>query len=403
MGCKKLYLESMEALACTATVVACTPREDGGFDVETDRTTLFPEGGGQRSDTGTMDGARISHCREESGTVLHKTDRPFAPGDTVHIEADAAVRRLHTQQHTGEHLLSFAYHHLFGAENIGFHMSADSATIDLDRMLTDAEIAQGEAYANELVWSDRAVRIFTVDAAALPGLPLRKKNEALTGDVRIVEIEGGEMCTCCGTHFTHTAPVGLIKVLEHARYKQGCRLTFACGALALQHFEAENRMLRRTAARLSAKPAGVLEAVIRREAQLADQQAALRQKNVQLAALYAERLLAESTACAGFRLAAAVLPGEIDLCRAAAESLCAAGDVLAVLLSAEGTRFRYVCMAGARCPVDCRAAAKRLRESLGAKGGGSEKAAQGSFEYSGAHGALLEKIGEVLADGCLAP
>ena len=49
------------------------------------------------------------------------------------------------------------------------------------------------------------------------------------------------------------------------------------------------------------------------------------------------------------------------------------------------------------------AAAKRLCESLGAKGGGSEKAAQGSFEYGGAHGALLEKIGEVLADGCLAP
>ena len=95
------------------------------------------------------------------------------------------------------------------------------------------------------------MRIFTVAAAALPGLPLRKKNEALTGDVRIVEIEGGEMCTCCGTHFTHTAPVGLIKVLEHARYKQGCRLTFVCGALALRHFEAENSMLRRTAARLS--------------------------------------------------------------------------------------------------------------------------------------------------------
>lgn len=64
MGCKKLYLESMEALACTASVVACTPREDGGFDVETDRTTLFPEGGGQRSDTGMMDGARCpADCR----------------------------------------------------------------------------------------------------------------------------------------------------------------------------------------------------------------------------------------------------------------------------------------------------------------------------------------------------
>ena len=63
MGCKKLYLESMEALACTASVVACTPREDGGFDVETDRTTLFPEGGGQRSDTGMMEEMRRRSLR----------------------------------------------------------------------------------------------------------------------------------------------------------------------------------------------------------------------------------------------------------------------------------------------------------------------------------------------------
>ena len=268
MGCKKLYLEHMDVLACTAAVTACTPRRDGGFDVETDRTPLFPEGGGQRSDVGTMDGARILHCREENGTVLHTVEKPFAPGSTVQIEADGAVRRLHTQQHTGEHLLSFAYRKLFGAENIGFHMSETLVTIDLDRMLTEDEIAAGEAYANELVWSDRAVRIFTVDASALDGLPLRKKNETLTGDVRIVEIEGGEMCTCCGTHFTHTAPVGLIKVLEHARYKQGCRVTFVCGALALRHFAQENRELRRTAAQLSAKPDAVFDAVCRKEAQL---------------------------------------------------------------------------------------------------------------------------------------
>ena len=115
MGCKKLYLEHMDVLACTAAVTACTPRRDGGFDVETDRTPLFPEGGGQRSDVGTMDGARILHCREENGTVLHTVEKPFAPGSTVQIETDGAVRRLHTQQHTGEHLLSFAYRKLFGA------------------------------------------------------------------------------------------------------------------------------------------------------------------------------------------------------------------------------------------------------------------------------------------------
>ncbi len=399
MGCQKLYLESMETLACTATVLACSLRADGNFDVETDRTPLFPEGGGQRSDTGTMNGARILHCREENGTVLHQVEKPFVPGDVVQIEVDAQTRRLHTQQHTGEHLLSFAYRQLFGAENIGFHMSETQVTIDLDRMLTDAQIAEGEAYANELVWSDRAVRVYTVDASAMQAMPLRKKNERLTGAVRIVEMEGGEMCTCCGTHFAHTAPVGLIKVLEHARYKQGCRVVFVCGALALRWFADENSELRRTAAQLSAKPDGVFDAVCRKEAQLAALQAELRQQGAQLAALYAEKLLAESTASSDGRRITAVLPAGFDVCRAAAEALCRADDVLALLLCTEGGRWRYVCMAGERCPADCRKVAGALRTAFGAKGGGSEKAVQGSLAYDGAPARLEEQMREVLTNG----
>lgn len=392
MGCKKLYLDSMEMLASAAKVVACTPTRDGLFDVETDCTPLFPEGGGQCSDVGTMNGARILHCREENGTVLHRVDQPFAPGDAVQIAVDESVRRLHTQQHTGEHLLSFAYRQLFGAENIGFHMAETQVTIDLDRMLTDEQIAAGEAYANELVWSDRAVRIYTVDASAMQTMPLRKKNERLTGDVRIVEIEGGEMCTCCGTHFTHTAPVGLIKVLEHARYKQGCRITFVCGVLALQSFVAEHDELRRAAAKLSAKPDGVAEAVERREAQLIALQAELRRQGNQLAALYAEKLLSQSDDTAGFRLITAVLPAGVDVCRATADVLCRQDGVLVVLFCTEEERWRYVAMAGANCPVNCRDLAGKLRAALGAKGGGNAQAAQGSFEYQGTDDALLEII-----------
>ena len=269
MSCEKLYLRDAASLVCDAVVVSCTAREDGTFDVETDRTPFFPEGGGQRSDVGTIGQSRVLHCFEVNGTVWHRTDKSFTVGESVRLAVDARTRRLYTQQHTGEHLLSFAYAHLFGAENVGFHMAETLVTIDLDRELTDEQIAQGEAFANEMVWADRPIRIFTVEADALSDLPLRKKNEKLRGEVRIVEIEGGEMCTCCGTHFTHTAPVGLIKVLEHTRYKQGCRIAFVCGALALRWFTEENRELRRTAAKLSVKTDGVYDALLRREEQTA--------------------------------------------------------------------------------------------------------------------------------------
>ena len=381
MGCKKLYLEDQKALCAQAVVVACAQNKDGTFDVETDRTPLFPEGGGQRSDVGTMNGAKILHCREENGTVNHKTDAPFAVGETVEIAVDAKIRCLHTQQHTGEHMLSFAYQQLFGAVNIGFHMSEEFVTIDLDRMLTPEQIAEGEALANEMIWEDRKVSIRMVTADEMRGLPLRKMNDKLEGeDIRIVAIDGGEMCTCCGTHFESTAPVGIIKVLEYIKYKQGCRITFACGALAFKWFDMENRELRRTAVHLSVKPDGVFDVVMRKEEQIAAMHGVLREKNAQLAAFYTKALADTARVLGTCRVAAGVLPVDAETVKIVADALCVDENTLAMLFFTEGGRNKYICMAGASCSVNCRDLAQQINKAFGAKGGGNPKTAQGSFE-----------------------
>lgn len=395
MGCEKLYLLNSTKLACDAIVMACTPRGDGTFDVETNRTPFFPEGGGQLSDTGTMGQAAVLHCSEANGTILHRTNAPFEPAETVRLEVDYRARLIHTQQHTGEHLLSFAYARLFGAENVGFHMSEELVTIDLDRELTDEQIAKGEAFANEMIWADRTIRIFTVDASELSSLPLRKKNEKLQGEVRIVEIEGGEMCTCCGTHFAHTAPVGLIKVLEHARYKQGCRITFVCGALALRWFALDNRELRRTAAKLSVKTDGVYDALLRKEEQIAQLHDMLREKNKLLADLYSEQLINESVPRKGHRLVAKMLSVDFETGKQIAEQICKAKELFTVLFCLEGGRCRYLCMASQDCPLSCRDAAQVINRTLAAKGGGNPKMAQGSFEMTAD---FEEKISELMEE-----
>ena len=392
MGCKKLYLEDMKQMTANAVVISCVPRKDGGFDVETDRTPLFPEGGGQRSDLGTMNGVKILHCREENGTVIHHTEAPVTVGETVEIAVDAAVRRMHTQQHTGEHMLSFAYQQLFGAVNIGFHMSEDVVTIDLDRMLTAEQIAQGEAYANEMIWDDRKVTIRTVNAEEMRGLPLRKMNDKLEGDdIRIVAIDGGEMCTCCGTHFESTAPVGMVKVLDHIKYKQGCRITFACGVLALKWFCMENTELRRTAAKLSVKPDGVFEAVQRKDEQITAVHAVLREKNAQLAGFYAEKIRSNSFEREDCRIAAGIVPVDADTAKRIAEMLCEDENTLAVLFYMDGERQKYFCMAGAACKRSCRDVALKLNALLEAKGGGNPKTAQGSFQKT-TEAVLLDAI-----------
>lgn len=381
MSCKKIYLEDMDCLKIHAVVLSCVSRNDGSYDIETDRTPLFPEGGGQRSDVGFMNGVRILHCREENDTVIHQTEEPFEINAEVEIRVDEQIRRQHTQQHTGEHMLSFAYQQLFGAVNIGFHMSEDVVTIDLDRMLTPEQIAEGEKYANEMVWQNKEVKIYNVNVDEMRTMPLRKKNEKLTGgNIRIVEIEGGEMCTCCGTHFKTTAPIGMIKVLEYIKYKQGCRVTFACGELALKWFIMENNELRKTAAKLSVKPDGVQEALIRKEEQISEVHMVLRQKNQQLAALYAEKLSKEAVQTDTGPVYGGYVPVDVDAAKRIAEQLCEAEPrALAAIFCEDGDRYRYFCMAGNNCEKNCRDIAVKVNAALSAKGGGNPKTAQGSF------------------------
>lgn len=50
---------------------------------------------------------------------------------------------------------------------------------------------------------------------------MRKKNEKLTGTLRIVTVEGGDICTCCGTHPTRTGMVGLVRINRYYHHKDG--------------------------------------------------------------------------------------------------------------------------------------------------------------------------------------
>lgn len=51
--------------------------------------------------------------------------------------------------------------------------------------------------------------------------------------MRIVEIPGGDICACCGTHVETTGEVGIIKLRTMINYKGGVRISMLCGRRAL--------------------------------------------------------------------------------------------------------------------------------------------------------------------------
>ncbi len=78
------------------------------------------------------------------------------------------------------------------------HLGTGSATIDLSREVSPAEIQAAEDEANRIVWEDRPVTIRFATAEEAAAMPLRKES-ARTGSVRLIDVEDFDLSACGGT------------------------------------------------------------------------------------------------------------------------------------------------------------------------------------------------------------
>lgn len=232
MQTRKLYYEDSHLAAFSATVLTCTPT-DQGYAVVLDATAFYPEGGGQAADTGILGGVRVLDTRERGETVVHLCQQPLEIGQSVQGRIDWDKRFARMQQHSGEHIVSGIIHRRFGYHNTGFHMGADAVTIDFDGVVPEEALAQIEAEANGAVWANIPLRIWYPSEEELPNVPYRTK-KALPWPVRIVEIPGFDCCACCGTHVSATGEIGIIKLFSAVNFRGGTRMEMACGGQALK-------------------------------------------------------------------------------------------------------------------------------------------------------------------------
>lgn len=262
----RLYDENSHLSEFTATVLSCE-KCDGGFSVVLDRTAFFPEGGGQYGDRGRLNDAAVLDTQILCGTVHHITDRPFNTGDTVRGSLDFKRRFAFMQNHSGEHIVSGIIHSLYGFDNVGFHLAEDFVTLDFNGVLDRAQLDAVENIANERVWQNLDVRAYYPSNEEIRQLEYRSK-KALSGAVRIVEIENTDICACCAPHVSKTGEIGIIKLLDTEKMRGGTRILMKCGAFALADYRDKYSNIHSISARLSAKQENAAQAVEQLEQKL---------------------------------------------------------------------------------------------------------------------------------------
>lgn len=247
---ERLYYTDSHLIEFEARVVDKSERVSGWTAVTLDRTAFYPTGGGQPSDTGTLNGARVLECIDaEDDGVLHVIQgRAPDVGATVSGRIDWARRLDHIQQHTGQHILSQAFVTLFNAPTKGFRVMDVSSEIDVELMNpTDEVIERAVELANNVIWEDRQITIKTVTTEEARQLNLRKESTR-EGELRLIEVDGFDLTPCGGTHAYRTGEIGLIAVRTWERAKGLTRIEFVAGTRALADYRRANKTARAVAA-----------------------------------------------------------------------------------------------------------------------------------------------------------
>lgn len=258
---KRLYYEDAYIKDFTATVLECR-EEKNGYGILLDQSAFYPEGGGQPSDRGQIDGIEVVDVKEKCGELIHYTKDPVEKGRKITGNIDWKRRFDLMQQHSGEHMVSGLIHEKYGYDNVGFHMGSDIVTIDFNGPLTMEELFVIEQKVNQKVWENTDVEIWYPSPQELERLSYRSKKE-LTGKIRIVRFPGADVCACCGTHVKQTGEIGIIKILSCEKFREGVRVEMVSGRRVLEHLNMLQEQNHQISVLLSAKPACTANAVSR--------------------------------------------------------------------------------------------------------------------------------------------
>ncbi|CAI1688720.1 hypothetical protein SEUBUCD646_0N02790 [Saccharomyces eubayanus] len=279
-------------------VVSCEPKKDKkgkaeGYDIELQDTILFPEGGGQPSDSGLLrivkgngdsstinKSVQVPHISRSGLHAKHHVKEPIEPGTTVEIVVDAVKRMGYMQQHTGQHLLSAIIERKYQLKTISWSMGGliteKKSTlepndyfnyIEINRKLTEGQITEISDEINQFITkSPQEITVVErissgvdeVDTSKIPD-----DYDLSKGILRTIQIGVIDSNPCCGTHLESTSQIGSILILPNQTTVRGSnsKVYFMCGKRVADYANSANKTLSNSKSLLSCSESQVPEKI----------------------------------------------------------------------------------------------------------------------------------------------
>ena len=370
---KKLYDLDAYTTEFDAMVLSCEEvqmEEQIMYHVILDQTLFFPEEGGQSPDQGTIKQIPVMDVQIKDDVITHTLALPLEVGMEVHGCIDWKHRFSNMQQHSGEHIFSGLVNKKFGFDNVGFHLSDQIVTMDFNGVLTTEEATDIEYAANEVIISNLPVEVTFPSKEELSALEYRSKIE-IDGQVRIVTVAGVDVCACCAPHVRRTGEIGMLKILNMQNYKGGVRISILCGFRALEEYRKKTKIISELTSSLSANQDSLIEAVNK----LKDVNQSLK---VEVSVAKQECMEAKLKGIPKDQANVYLFENNLDaqVMRNAVNQLVMEHSGFCGIFAGDDEEgYRYIIGSSSE---DARTIATKLREELGAKGGGSAAMVQGS-------------------------
>lgn len=218
-------------------VISCN-RVESHYEVILEDTILFPTGGGQPHDLGTIEKIPVIKVYRRGLDCIHLLSHELIPGQVVTIELDWTRRFDHMQQHSGQHLISDIAEKEYGWCTFGWNLGQDICFVEFKDVKPDWQKAlELERMVNEYIRSASRVYInmeeIIVNGERPDTLPL----DILNGTLRKIRIGDIPESPCCGTHVNNTSDIQMVKFLSFDKTRStNAKLWFLCGNRVIDAF-----------------------------------------------------------------------------------------------------------------------------------------------------------------------